>query len=35
MPWGNGSVHSMCGAVSLKSAGTRHVEGKVQFDGGS
>lgn len=25
----------MCGAVPLKSSGTRHVEGNIQFDGGS
>ena len=25
----------MCGAVPLKSAGTRHAEGNVPFDGGS
>lgn len=32
MSWGK-SVHSMCAAVPLKSAGTRRVEGNAQSDG--
>lgn len=35
MSWGKRNVHSMRGAVPLKGAGTRHVEGNIQFDGGS